>query len=337
MGENSGVLFLAESRDQGLAKVTYELATAAKEIAAVVGEEVHALLAGSGVAEAAAELAGLAEKVYAVDDPLFAHYHPEAYQALVTQLVADVAPRVVLLSHTDLGRDLAPRLAFALGTGFCPNCVDVEVEAASGRLKLTRPVFGGKAHGLFTLADAQPQIVTVGQKVFPPAEAGLAAGQVINYSFSVDPVSLRTAVVGRVTDAGEGMRPEDAPVIVSGGRGVGSAEGFAQLKELAAVLGGAVGASRAPVDNGWVPSNLQVGLTGSVVSPTVYLAVGISGAAQHMARCSVEHDHRHQPRSGGAHLQPRELRGSRGLEGDHPGADAKVQRNGRLVRAQEHR
>jgi electron transfer flavoprotein alpha subunit len=285
MGENSGVLFLAESRDQGLAQITYELATAAKEVAGAVGEEVGALLAGSGLAGAAAELAGLAEKVYTVDDPLFAHYHPEAYQALVMQLVADVAPRVVLLGHTDLGRDLAPRLAFALGTAWCPNCVGIEVEAASGRLKLTRPVFGGKAHGLFTLADAQPQIVTVGQKVFPPAEADAATGQIINYASSVDSVSLRTAVVERVTD-GEGMRLEDAPVIVSGGRGVGSAEGFAQLKELAAVLGGSVGASRAPVDNGWVPSNLQVGLTGSVVSPTVYLAVGISGAAQHMAGCS---------------------------------------------------
>jgi electron transfer flavoprotein alpha subunit len=285
MGENSGVLFLAESRDQGLAKITYELATAAKEVAGAVGEEVCALLAGSGLAGAAAELARLAEKVYTVDDPLFAHYHPEAYQALVAQLVADVSPRVVLLAHTDLGRDLAPRLAFALGTAWCPNCVNIEVEAASGRLKLTRPVFGGKAHGLFTLADAQPQIVTVGQKVFPPAEADAATGQIINYASSVDSVSLRTAVVERVTD-GEGMRLEDAPVIVSGGRGVGSAEGFAQLKELAAVLGGSVGASRAPVDNGWVPSNLQVGLTGSVVSPTVYLAVGISGAAQHMAGCS---------------------------------------------------
>jgi electron transfer flavoprotein alpha subunit len=288
MGENKGVLFLAERREQDLATITYELATAARNIARQLGEEVYAVLAGSGLTEAAAELAGLGvAKVYTIDDPLFTHYHPEAYQALATQLVGDLAPRVVLLGHTDLGRDLAPRLAFALGGSFCPNCVEVEVDPVSKSLQLTRPVFGGKAHGLYAMGKSQPQIITVGQKIFEPAVADAGhAGEVVAVTHQVDLNSFKTLVLERVEDASEDIKLEDAAVIVSGGRGVGSAEGFAQLRELAAALGGCVGASRAPVDNGWVPSNLQIGLTGTVVSPNVYLAVGISGAAQHVAGCS---------------------------------------------------
>ena len=286
---NAGVLFLAERRDQGLAKMTAELVTAGRTIAEQLGEELVAVLVGVDLAGSARELVGLGvPKVYVIDDPMFARYGAEPYVALMTQLCAEVRPRVVLMGHTDVGRDLAPRLAFKLGTGMVPNCVHIDVDAASGELQMTRPVFGGKAHGLYTLADAsQPQIVTVGQKVFDPAVADAGhAGAVLSFTPAIDAAAIRTAVVERVEDATEGIKLEDASVIVSGGRGVGSAEGFAQLKELATVLGGCLGASRAPVDSGLVPSNLQVGLTGTVVSPSVYIAVGISGAAQHMAGCS---------------------------------------------------
>ncbi|MCL5735752.1 MAG: electron transfer flavoprotein subunit alpha/FixB family protein [Actinobacteria bacterium] len=288
MGENKGVLFLAEGRDGGLAKITYELTTAAHEIAGQLGGEVNAALFGTGLTRAVAELARLGvARVYVVDDPLFAYYHPEAYLAVATRLVRDICPSVVLMGHTDTGRELAPRLAFALDTGLCPNCVGIEVDAASDALRLTRPVFGGKADGLYSLSEDEPWIVTIAQKVFEPAVAheGQAA-EVVAFAHRVDAGSFRISVTERVEDSSEGIRLEDATVIVSGGRGIGSAEGFAELKELAAALGGCVGASRAPVDNGWVPANLQVGLTGTVVSPNVYLAVGISGAAQHIAGCS---------------------------------------------------
>jgi electron transfer flavoprotein alpha subunit len=288
MGENKGVLFLAERRDQELAKVTYELATAAQEIAAQLGEEVYAGLVGADLAQVSGQLAELGvEKVYVVDDPIFTHYHPEAYLAVTRQLVGEVLPRVVLMGHTDLGRDLAPRLAFALDTGLCPNCLGVEIDTASRALRLTRPVFGGKANGVFTLSESGPSVVTIGQKIFQPAagRAGQAA-EVVAFAHRVEAGSFRTSVEERVEDVSEGIKLEDANVIVSGGRGIGSAEGFAQLKELAVILGGCVGASRAPVDNGWISTNLQVGLTGTVVSPNVYLAIGISGAAQHMAGCS---------------------------------------------------
>jgi electron transfer flavoprotein alpha subunit len=288
MGENRGVLFLAECRDQNLTKISYELATAARETAAKLGEQVWAAVVGSGMADTASELAGLgAEKVYVVDHPLFTHYHPEAYLSLLTKLASEISPRVVLMGHTDMGRDLAPRLAFALDAGVCTNVVSIECDPASKVLRFTRPTFGGKANGLFSLTDTQPLVVTVGQKVFKPASAGAERpAELVDFAQRVGVGPFRASPVSRVEDASEGTKLEDAAVIISGGRGIGGAEGFQQLTELAVTMGGSLGASRAPVDNGWVPANLQVGLTGVVVSPGVYLAVGISGASQHMAGCS---------------------------------------------------
>jgi electron transfer flavoprotein alpha subunit len=287
MSDRSGVLFLAERKGRGLANMTAELATAAAALAAQLGEEVFALLAGTGLESDAQQLAGLGvKKVYVADDALYSRYQAEPYAGLLTRLVQEVKPRVILLGHTELGRDLAPRLAAKLDVAWAPNCVALEADAASGALKITRPVFGGKANGLFTLTGAEPYIATIGQKVFEPATAAGASGDVVPFSAALDPAGFRAALVEHVEDSAEGMRLEDAPVIVAGGRGIGGADGFKLLNELAEVLGGAVGASRAPVDSGWVPSNLQVGLTGAVVSPNVYLAIGISGAAQHMAGCS---------------------------------------------------
>lgn len=192
------------------------------------------------------------------------------------------------MGHTEVGRDLAPRLAFELDVGMVPNSVSLDFDQGSGGLQVTRPVFGGKGYGLFTITGAGPHIVTVSPRVFEPAAFADAnrRGEVVAFAHSPDAATFRTSVVDRVDEGLEGLKLEDAAVIVSGGRGVGSAEDFAKLQDLAAVLGGCVGASRAAVDSGWVPSNLQVGLTGTVVSPNVYIAIGISGAAQHMAGCS---------------------------------------------------
>ena len=279
---------MAECKGAALAKVTAELATAATALAAQSGEDVVALLAGSDLAAATAQLAGLgAKKVIVADDGLFARYQAEPYLALLAHVVEQVRPTVVLLGHTEMGRDVAPRLAAKLDVAWAPNCVAMEFDQSGDALQITRPVFGGKANGLFTLSGPAPFVVTVGQKVFEPAQAGNGAqSEVVVFVPGIDPAAVRTALVEAVEDEAAGLKLEDATVIVSGGRGMGGAEGFAQLQQLAEALGGAVGASRAPVDSGWVPSHLQVGLTGTVVSPNVYIAVGISGAAQHMAGCS---------------------------------------------------
>jgi electron transfer flavoprotein alpha subunit len=288
VSDNKGVLFLAERRGEALARMSGELATAGLELADQMGEELSAVLVGTDLTGGAQELIDMGvQKVYVVEDPLFSRYAPEPYLALMTQVCEDVKPRVVLMGHTEIGRDLAPRLAFKLDRGLAANCAALQFDQGSGDLQVTRPVFGGKANGLFTLGGAAPHIVTVGLKVFEPAVAQAGRqGEVTTFTPATDPGAFKISVVDRVEDATEGVRLEDATVIVSGGRGVDSAEGFAQLRELAALLGGCIGASRAPVDNGLVPSNLQVGLTGTVVSPNVYVAIGISGAAQHMAGCS---------------------------------------------------
>jgi electron transfer flavoprotein alpha subunit len=288
LSRNEGVLVLVERRDQALHRMSAELATAGLEIAEQLGEGLSALLVGTDLGDGAQRLSGLGvPMVYVVEDPLFSAYSPEPYLALLTELCREVRPRVVLMGHTDLGRDLAPRLAFALDTGYAANVVGVTVDPGSGLLEVTRPVFGGKAHGLFALGGAGPHILTVGQKVYEPAPAAAdPRGDIVGFAHTADPAAFRTKVVERVDESAEGVRLEDASVIVSGGRGVESAEDFALLRELAGILGGCVGASRAAVDNGLVPSNLQIGLTGTVVSPNVYIAIGISGAAQHMAGCS---------------------------------------------------
>jgi electron transfer flavoprotein alpha subunit len=288
MSDRGGVLFLAERKGQGLAKISGELATAAAALAAQLGEEVFALLAGTGLESSAKELAGLGvNKVYVADEALYSRYQAEPYSGLITQLVEQAKPRVILLGHTELGCDLAPRLASKLDVAWAANCVALDANPASGALKITRPVFGGKANGLFTLSGSGPHVATIGQAVFDPAvTAAGALGKLVPFSAALDPAGFRSALLEHVEDFAEGIKLEDAAVIVSGGRGIGGAEGFKVLTELAGVLGGAVGASRVPVDCGWVPSHLQVGLTGAVVSPNVYLAIGISGAAQHMAGCS---------------------------------------------------
>jgi electron transfer flavoprotein alpha subunit len=288
MSEQQTILLLAEQRGDELAKSSRELVTAARGVAQGYGAQVAALLVGPQAANNARELAGLGvDKVYVVNDQTFSTYDPEPYLELLAQVCADVRPKVVLMAHSDQGRDLAPRLAFRLGTAFAPNCVDMSCNPASAVLHVTRPVFGGKAHGHFTLIGAEPHVVTLGQKVFEPATGDPAGGgEILAYAPVIDRTAFKTSVVERVIDDSGGIRLEDATVIVAGGRGIGSAGEFATLKELASMLGGCVGASRAAVDSGWAPSDLQVGLTGSIVSPKVYLAIGISGAAQHMAGCS---------------------------------------------------
>jgi electron transfer flavoprotein alpha subunit len=286
VSESRGVLVLAECEGRELTKTSTELVTAGLKLAREMDEPLLAVVAGAAVENAARDLSNRGvSMVIAVADSLFATYHPESYLALVTQTCRELGPRVVLMGHTDVGRDLAPRLAFALGAGMAPNCVSMEFAAESGALQVTRPVFGGKAHGLFTLTGAEPHVVTVGQRVFEPAAPHAEPGGEIRAFTPTIDSGFRMAVVQRIENPSEGIRLEDAAIVVSGGRGMGSADAFDRLRELAAALGGSVGASRAAVDSGWVPSNLQVGLTGAIVGPDVYLAIGISGAAQHMAGC----------------------------------------------------
>jgi electron transfer flavoprotein alpha subunit len=196
------------------------------------------------------------------------------------------APQILILGQNDIGRDLAPRLAFRLGTTVTMDCVELAIDPDSKRLLRTKPVYGGNALAVYT-GDTDPQIVTIRTKAMTPLEPDASrTGEIIIVEAGIDASIMRTKVLNRIQEEVAGIKLEDATVVVAGGRGIGNAEGFSQLEQLAKVLKGAVGASRPPCDNNWVPDTLQIGLTGKIIAPEVYIAVAISGSSQHLSGCS---------------------------------------------------
>jgi len=272
----NGVLIFAELADGKVAPVTAELVGAAQRLGA---GPVSAALIGSGVEAAASQITGV-DTVYVVDDPALAEYTTDAYTSAAVAIAKQADPAVILLGQTNIGRDLAPALAYKLGTVAAMDTIALEMK--DGKLHTTRPAYGGNARAVNSFTTS-PAIATVRPKSQEAAEGG-AAGNVVKVT--VDLAPSRTKVVERKVAAAEGVRLEDADVVVTGGRGLGGPENFNVIEELARLLGGAVGASRAVADLGWRPVAEQVGLTGKVVSPTLYIAVAVSGASQHMAGCS---------------------------------------------------
>ncbi|MBI1886708.1 MAG: electron transfer flavoprotein subunit alpha/FixB family protein [Chloroflexi bacterium] len=281
-----GVLVIGEATEDGqLAPITAELLGAARRLAGAVGGGVICALLGSGVEGLAKEAAAFgADKVFVADNALLKEYQGDAYVPIAERICKEQSPALVLLGQTMLGRDMAPRLAARLGTAVAMDCIDVA--AGGGKVVATRPCYGGSAQAQYSF-NTSPQIVTLRAKSQDPAPRDDSRqGEAVKVDADVNPESVRTRIVDRRKEKSEGVRLEDAPVVVSGGRGLGGPEGFKPLEELAEALGGAVGASRAVCDLGWYPVAHQVGLTGKVVTPDLYIAVGISGASQHMAGIS---------------------------------------------------
>jgi len=272
----NGVLILAEIADGAVAPVTAELVGAAQRLGA---GPVSAMALGSGIEGAAGNVLGV-EKTYVVDDGALAQYTTDAYTKAAKTVAEQVQPAIILMAQSDIGRDLAPALAYRLGTAVAMDTIALEMK--DGKLHTTRPTYGGNARAVNSFT-AEPAIATVRPKALEGLEGG-SPGAV--EKVSVDLSDTRQKVLKRDVATAEGVRLEDAGVVVSGGRGLGGPESFAMLEELASLLGGAVGCSRAVADLGWRPVAEQVGLTGKVVSPNLYIAVAISGASQHMAGCS---------------------------------------------------
>jgi len=287
MAEYKGVMVYGEGAAGKLMAITTELLSCGRKLADDLGEELSAVLVGSEVSSLAHEaIAFGADKVYIVEDTLLKDYQTDSYVLVMEKVVKQVLPQVLLLGQTSIGSDLAPRLAFRLETTAAMDCIELAIEPESKRLLQTKPVYGGNARAIFT-SESYPQIATVRAKVMSPLERDTSRqGEVITIEADLDPSAIRTKVLEKVPQEIEGIRLEDAEVVVSGGRGIGSAEGFKQLEELARLLKGAVGATRPPCDNGWVPDMLQVGLTGKIVAPDLYIAVALSGSSQHMSGCS---------------------------------------------------
>jgi len=275
----AGILVFIEQRNGDIRNASLQALSEAKRQA---GGDVAAVLVGSGVGDAAAGLGAFgAAKAFVADDPNLALYSAEGYTEAVAKAVEAAAPDAVFFAGTAMGRDLAPRVAAKLGVGALADVIALEKDG--DQFVARRPVYSGKAFATVDSAGSKPQVISLRPNVFAAEETGGSAEVV-----ALDGLSLAIrAVVKELMDTGAGeLDVAEADVIVSGGRGLKGPENFAILKELADALGGAVGASRAAVDAGWIPHKHQVGQTGKVVSPSLYIAAGISGAIQHLAGMS---------------------------------------------------
>ena len=287
MSEHNNVMVYTEVAGETLSAMSLELIGCGRKLADDLGQELCAVLVGTKVSSLAQGAISFgADKVYLVDDPFLKDYQTDPYVSVMEKVVAQAMPQILILGQTAVGRDLAPRLSFRLGTAAVLDCVQLTVDPDSKLLLQTKPVYGGNALAIYT-CKSYPQIATVRANVMSPPEPNASRqGEVINIEAALDPSTIRTKIIEKVPESIEGIKLEDAKVMVSGGRGIGDADGFKLLEELAGLLKGAVGATRPSCDNGWVPSTRQIGLTGKIVSPDLYIAVAISGASQHLSGIS---------------------------------------------------
>ncbi|MGE5572825.1 MAG: FAD-binding protein [Bacteroidota bacterium] len=278
-----GVWVFAEQRRGKPSSVVYELLGEGRKLADDLGEELSAVLLGHNVDDAANELiAHGAEKVYVVDDPALADFRDEPYAQVITELVQEYKPSIFLLGATTIGRSLGPRVAAKLRTGLTADCTGLAIDKEKRLLLQTRPAFGGNIMATILCPDRRPQMATVRHKVMKRAARDDARrGEIIRLVKEILPPRARLVRV--VEETHQMVNLAEADIIVSGGRGLGKAENFKIIEDLARVLGAAVGASRAAVDAGWIPYAHQVGQTGKTVCPKIYIACGISGAIQHLA------------------------------------------------------
>ncbi len=296
IAQYKGVFVFAQQVDNQVSGIAYELLGKAKELAQPLNAQVTAVLIGSGVADLVDSLAQYgADRVIVVDDPELKEYRTEPYAHALASVINEYKPEIVLVGATAIGRDLGPTVSARVATGLTADCTVLEIgdfplvalpnqEQKHNQLLMTRPAFGGNTIATIACPDNRPQMATVRpgvmQKIEPVAGA---KAEVINYNPGFTPNNRYVTIKEVVKAVGDTVDIMDAKILVSGGRGVGSPENFKILEDLAKVLGGEVSCSRAVVDSGWKPKDLQVGQTGKTVRPHVYFAIGISGAIQHVA------------------------------------------------------
>jgi electron transfer flavoprotein alpha subunit len=278
------ILVIADPVRDAPSRSTLELIGLARCLAEASGGAVGAALVTREAGDVpAALIARGADRVFVAQHAALAGYHSEAWVSAVARICREAAPAVVLAGHHAAGADLAPRLAFRLGTAVATGCIELKLD--SGKLLATRPCYGGNARETVSFKTA-PAVATIrpgSYDALPPDAA--RCGEVKLVPVELDAELARVTVLERQREAEDGARLENARVIVAGGRGLDGPEGFRLLEQLAGALGGAVGASRVPCDLGWCPRSWQIGLTGKTVRPDLYIAVGISGAGHHMAGC----------------------------------------------------
>jgi electron transfer flavoprotein alpha subunit len=282
-----GVWVFGEQRNGIVTSVAAELLGEGRKLADTLSAPLSAVLIGAGVEEQAKTLiAQGADQVYLVDHESLKNYNDESYADIFVQLVKKFKPEIVLMGATTYGRSLAPRVASRLNTGLTADCTGLEIDPETRNLLQTRPAFGGNLMATIICPNHRPQMSTVRPKVMKALEPDASrTGGVIRPNVTISD-NLKIKVLDVVQTLCERVNLTEADIIVSGGRGMGDPKNFALIQELADVLGGAVGASRATVDAGWIDYSHQVGQTGKTVGPKVYFACGISGAIQHLAGMS---------------------------------------------------
>jgi electron transfer flavoprotein alpha subunit len=288
MANYHGVLVCSEVVEGKTAAITRELLNIGRRLSDDLSQPLSTLLVGKDIQETAKEVITLgADKVYTIDSSPFVQSPPDLYVAIFAQVCQQVTPSIVLLGQTDMGRDVAPRLAARLGTAVAMDCTELAIDSNTKCLLQTKPVYGGNAKAVWVSESHEPHIVTLRPRAVMPAEPDASRkGEIITLSVTVDDSMIKSKLVETVKEEIKGIKLEEAQVIVAGGGGIGGGEGFKLLKELAEVVEGTVGVTRVPCDEGWMPTSLEIGQTGHIVSPNLYIAVGISGAPQHMAGCS---------------------------------------------------
>ena len=275
-----GVFVITEQRDGAFRKVSFEAASEGRRLADGLGTEVTAVVLGSGIEGIAGELEKFGpDKILVADDPALADYTTDAYSNVLAGMIQSVDPALIVVGASSQGKDLAARLAARLDAGLAMDCTAVKLD--NGKLTFTRPMFGGKIFADVEI-EGGLQIVAIRPNVMDITEASKAC-TVDKPAVQVGDV--KSKVVDKSMDTGDKIELTEADIVVSGGRGTGGK--FEPIEQLAAALGGAVGASRSAVDEGWRPHSDQVGQTGKVVSPGMYVACGISGAIQHLAGMST--------------------------------------------------
>jgi electron transfer flavoprotein alpha subunit len=283
MTDNKDIWVFAELKKDSIRGVTYELLGKAKELAKISNEKVCVVLIGNNISKFAEDFSyhGI-DKIYLCESSILGDYLTETYSVLLVDLIKKNSPNIILFPATKLGKDLAPRIAGILETGLTADCIDFDIQ--EGNLIQTRPVYGGNYLADIACPNTKPQMATVRPNVMEKSEPGNKnQPEIIEISVEIDPNQLKTKVVEKIEVAISDVKPiDEADIVVSGGRGIGSKENFKIIEDLAGILNAALGASRAAVDAGWVPKSCQVGQSGTVVCPNIYIACGISGTTQHL-------------------------------------------------------
>ena len=280
---NSEVWIFAEQQDGTIKSVAYELLSEGLRLASSLKTRLCAVCLGLNVGQVDRLVACGADKVYLVDDPSLAVPDEDLYTGQLVELVRQHNPQILLAGATSLGSSFIPRVAAILETGLAANCTNLDIDPDTNLLMQTRPTYSGNLMATVICPLKRPQIATVRPHTFKKGKPdGSLQGEIVRVDFNKQSVTSRTKLLHVIENLSETVKLEEADIIVCGGRGLGSPENFQIVAELAEVLGAALGSSRPPVDDGWIPYAHQIGQTGKTVSPKVYIACGISGAPQHL-------------------------------------------------------